>query len=340
MGSSHGGSRVIRDAYYRGSLYAPLVEAARDSWHELEKRCGDGLLTPTGGLMIGPPGAAVFGDSLGDAGAPDYPYEVLSGADVASRFPAFDVPDGAVAVFEREAAVLDLDACLRASIETARSKGAHLQFEEPVLRWSVDSAGVVITTDREQYRARRLALAPGAWTASLAGGLDLPLEVERTIQFWFDPVSLDVGPKLDAPACPMWVWEYAPDEQWYGFPRSEGRIKAGVHITKGRATNADDVRREVEKEERTAMRSLIARFMPDAAGPCADASVCMYTNTPDRHFVIDRHPAHPEVAVFTGGSGHAFKFSLVLGELLADLATDGDPRFDIGPFSASRFRSS
>lgn len=331
---------MIRHAYYHGSLYAPLVEAARESWHALEQRCGDRLLTSTGGLMIGPPGAGVFGECPGDAGDPSYPYEVLSGADVESRFPAFRVPDGAIAVFEREAAVLDLDACLRASLEIARSKGAQLHFGEPVLRWSVEPASVVITTDRRQYRARRLALAPGAWTASLTGGLDLPLEVERTIQFWFEPVSLDVGPKLDSPACPMWVWEHAPNEQWYGFPRTDGRIKAGVHITKGRATDADDVRREVEEEERAAMRSLIARFMPDAAGPCADAGVCMYTNTPDRHFVIDRHPACPEVALFTGGSGHAFKFSLVLGELLADLATDEDPRFDVGPFSASRFGSS
>jgi sarcosine oxidase len=338
MGSSHG-SRVIRDAYYRGSLYAPLIRSARDSWEELEKRCGRSLMTPTGGLMIGPPGAGVFGSCLADAGRPDYPYEVLSPGDVRSRFPAFQMPDGAVAVFEREAAVLDLDACLEASLEIARSNGARLRFEEPVLRWSIDSSGVSITSDRGRYRARRLALAPGPWTTPLTGGLNLPLEVERTTQFWFEPASIDVERKLDSPACPMWVWEYAPDEQWYGFPRSQGWVKAGVHITTGRATDAENLRREVGADERTEMRSLIARFMPDAAGPCADASVCMYTNTPDRHFVLDRHPNHSHVALFTGGSGHAFKFSLVLGEILADLATDRDPRFDLAPFSASRFGS-
>ena len=336
MGSSHGGSRVIRSACYRGSLYAPLVQAAFEDWRRLEIRLDQSLMTTTGSLVIGRPGAAAFGRCLDDVSERGFPYEILSGEDVASRFPAFRVPSEQIAVYDDTAAVLDLDACLEASLRIARETGATLRPNEQVTGWTAGSGSIEIVTDRGQYRARRLVLAAGAWTGPLTPGLGLPLEVERTVQFWFAPVSRGAAARLEAPACPMWVWELEDQVQWYGFPLSGGTVKAGVHVQSGRSTRPD-APREVEADEMDVMRGVVERFIPGAAGPCVDAGVCLYTNTPDRDFVIDRHPEAPNVSIFAGGSGHGFKFSRILGQALADLATDRSPAFDLRPFRISRF---
>ena len=336
MGSSHGGSRMIREAYYQGSLYVPLVQAAYESWRELERRTGQPLMHPTGGLMIGPPGGRVFAGCLESARDHALPYEVLSPVDVRDRFPAFRMVDGTLAVFEPTAGILDLDACLRTSLEIAQEHGARLRYDEPVESWIAAGSGVRIVTARGEYRARRLILAAGAWTDGVSGGFPLPLEVERTVQFWFEPASSEGAARL-APPSPVWVWEIEDGDEWYGFPLAGGTVKAGIHLQAGRTTTADGVDRVVSEGEKTAMAGLLGRFLPDADGPCVGADVCLYTSTPDRRFVIDRHPRHPEVALFTGGSGHAFKFARVLGEILADLATDRAPRFDLSPFAAGRF---
>jgi len=337
MGSSHGGTRMIREAYYQGSLYVPLVQAAYRSWRDLEARSGRPLMTSTGGLMIGPPDGRVFAGCLQSAKDQVLDCEVLSPAEVATRFPAFHMTEGTLAVFEPRVGILDVDACLEATLTIAAEAGAELRYDEPVESWSIELGGVYIRTPRGEYRARRLVLAAGAWTGSLAGDLDLPLEVERTTQFWFEPAVGGDASRLDLGTCPVWVWEVENREEWYGFPRSDGPLKAGIHLKAGRTTSPDTVQRDVTTAEKDHMRDLIARFLPDAAGECPRAEVCLYTSTPDRRFILDRHPAHPEVALFTGGSGHAFKFCRVLGEILADLATDADPGFDISAFRATRF---
>lgn len=335
MGSSHGGSRMIREAYYQGSLYVPLVQAAYQSWRDLEARTGDSLMSPTGGLMIGPPGGRVFAGCLDSAREHRLDYEVLSPSDVRDRFPAFQMAEDTLAVFEPTAGILSLDACLDASLDIARIAGADLRFDEPVEEWSLEAGAARISTSAGEYRARRVVLAAGAWTPTISGGLGLPLEVERTIQFWFEPATR-AGAETLAPPCPVWVWEYEDQEEWYGFPMSDGAVKAGIHLKIGRTADAATVDRSVSDPEKDAMRDLMGRFLPDAAGVCTRADVCMYTSTPDRRFVLDRHPEHPEVVVFTGGSGHAFKFARVIGEILADLATDRDPEFDISAFAIAR----
>jgi sarcosine oxidase len=328
---------MIREAYYQGSLYVPLVQAAYRSWLDLEARSGRQLMTGTGGLMIGPPDGRVFAGCLESAKDHVLDCEVLSPAEVARRFPAFHMAEGTLAVFEPTAGILDVDACLEATLSMAARAGAELRYDEPAESWSVEPDGVRVRTPRGEYRARRLVLTPGAWMGGLSGGLDLPLEVERTIQFWFEPTETGDASRLDFGTCPVWVWEYENRQEWYGFPRSGGPIKAGIHLTAGRTTDPDAVERDVTTVEKNDMRDLIARFLPDAAGECTRAEVCLYTSTPDRRFILDRHPAYPQVALFTGGSGHAFKFCRVLGEILADLATDADPAFDISPFSVTRF---
>ena len=335
MGSAHSDTRMIREAWYRGSPYVPLVRDAYAGWRRLEATSGRRLLRRTGALMMGPEGGRTFsGAPLADAVRPEAGDIALSARAVAERFPWLRPDPGTVTVYESGAAVLALEACLEATLEAASGAGADLRFDEPVTAWSASRAGVRIRTGRAEYRARRLAVAVGAWTPRFVPELDLPLEVERTVQYWFEPAAAHAPGLARGPA---WVWELEREGTWYGFPPTARGLKAGMHFQAGRGTTVERIDREVGAAETEALRRLFARYAPDTAGALAHASVCLYTNTPDEDFVLDRHPDHPDVVLFAGGSGHAFKFMPVLGALMADLLTDEPPRHDASPFRINRF---
>ena len=333
MGSAHSETRMIREAWYRGSPYIPLVRDAHARWGRLEATSGRTLLRKTGALMMGREGGRTFsGGPLAAAARPEAGDLALSPEAVAERFPWLRPGPGTVTVYEPGAAVLALEACLEATLEAA--SGADLHFGETVRGWSASPAGVRVRTERGEYRARRLVLAAGAWTSQLVPELALPLEVERTVQYWFEPAGPH-APRLGRG--PAWVWELERVGTWYGFPPTKRGLKAGMHFQAGRGTDVDRVDREVRAAETGALRRLFARYAPGVAGALAHASVCLYTNTPDEDFILDRHPDHSDIVVFAGGSGHAFKFMPVLGAMLADLLTDEPPRHDASPFSIARF---
>ena len=335
MGSAHSDTRMIREAWYHGSPYVPLVRDAHARWRQLERTSGRTLLRTTGALMMGPEGGRVFaGGPLREAIRPGTGDVALAPADVAERFPWLRPETGTVTIYEPGAAVLSLEACLEATLETAA--GADLRFDEAVIEWSASGSGVWIRTERAEYRARRLAIAAGAWTPQLVPELGLPLEVERTVQYWFEPAGLHALTLAEGPA---WVWELEREGTWYGFPPTARGLKAGMHFQAGRRTDVEQIDREVGASETEALRQLFDRYAPGVAGALAHASVCPYTNTPDEDFILDRHPDHREAVIFAGGSGHAFKFLPVLGAMMADLLTDEAPGQDVSLFSLDRFRA-
>ena len=333
MGSAHSDTRMIRAAWYDGSPYVPLVRDAFRRWQELERASGRTLLRNTGALMMGPEEGRVFGGRpLRDVARPDTGDVLLSVADVVERFPWLRPGPGTVTVYEPGAAVLSLEACLEAMLEAAGGEG--LRFNEPAIGWSASASGVRVRTERREYAARRLALAAGAWTSQLVPELSLPLEVERTVQYWFEPT----GPHGDALGeGPAWVWELEREGTWYGFPPTARGLKAGMHFQAGRRTDVERVDRAVGTAETEALRRLFGRYAPGVAGALAHASACLYANTPDGDFILDRHPGHPGVVLFAGGSGHAFKFAPVLGSLMADLLTDAPAAETPAPFAIGRF---
>lgn len=338
-GSSHGGRRMIREAYFEAPFYVPLIRAAYDGWAELERRSGRTLLRITGGLMVGPPDGELVRGALASARAHGLAHELLDPAEIRRRFPPFRPPDGSAGVLERRAGMLDPEACVRAFLKLAAAGGAELRTGEPVLGWEASAGGVTVRSASGRLRARRLLLAAGAWTPGLVSELGLPLVVERMVQFWFRPA--DAGKAEDAPTgsldtLPAWAWEHTPGKLCYGFPAGRRGIKVGLHQD-GEPADPDGVRREVAEAEVAGMRETLRPFLPAAAGPLAEASVCLYTNAPDRHFVLGPHPEEPAVVVASACSGHGFKFAPVLGEALADLLLDREPAFDLSPFRLERF---
>jgi sarcosine oxidase len=326
MGSSHGGSRIIREAYFEHPAYVPLVRAAYELWEELEDETGRQLLEETGGLMVGPPDGVVVAGSLASARQHHVAHQVLDAAEIRRRFP-FAPDDGMIGLLEERAGVLFPESCIDAALERARADGAEIHTNEPVQAWFPDGAGVAVQTSQGTYRADRLVISAGAWLTTLVPDLPLPLVVERQLMHWFEPI----GDQQRLAACPIALFEYAPDQLIYTFPdRGEG-VKVGIHHA-GELTHPDHIRRDVTPDDEAAVRALLARFVPSAAGRQKNARVCLYTNTPDGHFLLDRHPAHPQVLIVSPCSGHGFKFASVIGEIVADLATDGATTFDLRPF--------
>ncbi|HEU5295825.1 MAG TPA: N-methyl-L-tryptophan oxidase [Burkholderiaceae bacterium] len=328
-GSSHGDSRIVREAYFEDPVYVPMVQRAYELWRELEQLSGAALLQPTGGLMVGEPGCVLVDGALRSARQHRLPHELLSADEIRARFPVLNPEPGMVGVWEPRAGVLAPEACVKAQLEQARRHGATLRFGEPVSRWQADDTGIEISTAVARYRARQLIVSAGAWVASLMPGMRLPFRVERQVLHWFEP-------RADADAftprrCPVHLWQFDGDRFFYGLPDIGAGIKLAFHH-RGELTTADTVRREVAPAEVDEVRRAARRFVPAADGRVLASTVCLYTNTPDEHFWIDRHPEHPDVLVASPCSGHGFKFAPVIGEILADLAERKTPRFDLDAF--------
>jgi sarcosine oxidase len=318
-GSSHGGSRIIREAYFEGAEYVPFVRRAYELWAELERDSGARLLTRTGGLTIGLPDSLLAAGALASARMHGIAHEQLRAADVIRRFPDFRPDDDMVAVYEQRAGVLDPEACIAASIREAAKHGAELRTGEQVLGWSATSAGVTVQTTAGRVTGGALVLAAGAWLPTLLGDLDLGLWVERQVMHWF--ARAESRPPTAGVHAPISVWQLTPDRMIYTTPDFGDGSKIAIHHS-GESVTADTVRRDVSPAEVEEIEHIVERYIPGLEPRVIRSTTCMYTNTPDQHFLIDRHPAHRNLVIASACSGHGFKFAPAVGELAARLATD------------------
>ncbi len=332
-GSSHGRSRIIRQAYHEAPEYVPLVQRAYALWRELEAEAGRELLTITGGLLVGTPDSEVIQGATLSARLHNLPLERLAPEEVARRYPGFRLPPPLTAVLEPAAGSLDPEACVAAHLDLAARHGATLRHAEPALRWSVEGAGVRVETPQGDYAAERLVIAPGPWAGEVLAELGLPLRVERIVNVHFEPER----PELFGPErCPIYIL-MVPEGVYYGFPALPGQgLKAGRHA--GDPCTPRTIDRTVHPGEVESLRAVLNRYLPGSAGAVKWAFTCMYTLTPDQHFVVDRHPVYPQVTIACGFSGHGFKFASAIGEVLADLAIDGRTAHPIGFLSPTRFQ--
>jgi sarcosine oxidase len=337
LGSSHGDSRIIREQYFEHPLYVPLIQRAYELWRELEEESGKVLMTLGGGLMIGPPDGMVVAGTLRSAKEYNLAHEVLSPAEAHRRFPAFELADDLIAVVDPRAGYLDPIACTAAHLSGARNSGAEVRFKEPVTEWSADGDGVRVRTSDGDYVADRLLVSAGAWTKELVADLNLPVTVERQVAFWFEPDESRVS--YDSREFPIFAYEFTPGILCYGFPRMPRGVKASIMHAGELTESPAEVKRSVDDDESEPLRSALRPVLPGLArAPVLETSVCLFTNTPDHDFIVDFHPAHPQVLISSACSGHGFKFSSALGEIHADLLENGRTNLDISAFRIDRFR--
>jgi sarcosine oxidase len=333
-GSSHGQTRVIRKAYYEHPDYVPLVCRAYERWYDLEQRCGRQLLVECGCLNIGSPHGELVPGALRAATQHGLPVESLSAGELRRRIPAFRFGEGVAAVLEHEAGFLFVEECVRAHAEQAQRLGAELYAEEAVVSWQVTGGGIVVRTERESYAADRLIITAGAWVGRVLTDLALPLVVLRKLIFWFGTSN---PAALRRDVFPIYMAETAAGF-YYGFPIIDERGHKAARHDGGAPADPAALDRTVTAADADECRAFLREHLPEVDGAMRVGQVCMYTVTPDRHFIIDRHPEYPRVVVAAGFSGHGFKFAPVVGEILADLAEKGHTDWPIVMFAIGRFR--
>ncbi|HVX11163.1 MAG TPA: N-methyl-L-tryptophan oxidase [Pirellulales bacterium] len=333
-GSSHGGTRIIRQAYFEHADYVPLVLRAWELWAELEHRRGEPLLVEAGLLQVGPREGEVVGGVLASARAHALAVEELGGREIMSRWPGFKVPEGLVGAYERRAGYLHVERCVQAHAAEAVAAGADVICDRTVVGWRSEGAGITVATDREELATDRLVVAAGPWAADMLGDFAVQLEVLRKPVFWLATRDDSYRPEH---GCPCYLYEL-PHGIFYGVPQVDGRgLKVAEHSSGQVVDDPLNVDRSVHADDRDRVMQFAAECLPRVGDAVRDHSVCMYTMTADRHFIIDHHPSFPQVIVVAGLSGHGFKFVPVLGQVAADLAIDGTTDLPIDFLRMSRF---
>jgi sarcosine oxidase len=344
-GSSHGESRITRQAIGEGEDYVPFVLRSHEIWRELEAETGDGLLFQVGGLVLGRQHVGVrhhgqldfVARTIDAARRYRIPHEVLDAAQVAARFPPFRLVGDEIGYYEPGAGFLRPERCLAAQLARGRALGGVVSTGETVTRIVPGAADVRVVTDRETYTAGRVVVTAGAWTAGLLGGpFPKLLSVCAQRLYWFaaeDPSAFAPG------VFPIFIWIHGSTaaDHFYGLPL----VSEGVKLAREQfdeTTDPDHVAREVPPAEAAAMYATHVRGrLAGIVDRCLRAETCLYTVTPDSGFIVDRHPESERVLVASPCSGHGFKHSAALGEALAELALSGRSRLDVTPFALSRF---
>jgi sarcosine oxidase len=338
QGSSHGLTRIIRLAYHEHPSYVPLLRRSYELWHELERTAGEELLITTGSLEGGPGDGETFRGALEAAELHDLPHEVLDATELRARYPAYAGFDATTrVVFQPDGGFLLAERTVRAHLDAAAAAGADLRFDTPVRAWEpTASGGVRVATDGGAHEADRLVICAGAWAGRLVPALAGLAAPERQVLAWLSPRR----PELFTPErFPVFLID-VDEGSYYGFPTHDGHgFKFGWYHHFREPIDPDDPDRSTRPDDEAALRAFAERYFPDGAGPTELLKACMFTNSPDEHFLIDRLPDAPQVSVAAGFSGHGYKFCSVVGEIMADLAIEGSTRHAIGLFRLDRFEA-
>ena len=333
MGSSHGETRIIRKAYFEHPNYVPLLHRAWALWEELAEESAQPLLERRDLLMSGPPGSEVIDGARLAAKLHNLPLEELTLAEATQRFPMFQIPSDSEVLVESTAGILRVESCIKSHLELAQAGGAELRCGETVQKISGSPEGLLVQTDRATYSARAGIMTCGAWTGQLLPDYAKLISVRRKTLFWH-PIQSSVW--ADPTRAPIFFVD-SPVGQFYGLPSIDGKtIKVAEH-TGGEAI-ADPSsfdRINLQHDEASVSSFVSERLAHVESHPCRSA-VCMYSMSPDGHFLFDRLTDMPLV-VAGGFSGHGFKFASVLGEAAVELIHHGTSSLDVDFLSAKRF---
>lgn len=346
-GSTHGDTRITRLAIGEGAEYVPLVMRSHELWREIEKQVSYELLNQCGGLIMG------VHSNQGQHGMNDFlkqtiksakryeiGHEILSTEQIRNRFPEFNLVGSEDGYYEPEAGFLRPEKCVQANLELTKKYGGVINVGEQVVSFE-DSGDIVrVRTDKTSYTAKKLIVSAGAWVKDFLNGYAETFKVYRQVLYWFDlkdKTTYETYSRL-----PVFIWEFGggTDDFIYGFPAIDG-VNGGLKIATeeyAAETTPEQTKREVTEEEITKMyEKYIQDRLPGLDRTCIKAASCLYTVTPDHGFVIDYHPEHKNVIIASPCSGHGFKHSAAIGEVLSQLALSGKSDIDISAFSFNRF---
>lgn len=331
-GSSHGQTRVIRQAYFEHPDYVPLLHRTYELWRGLEGTAGIRLFQQCGLLEVGPADGEVVAGVLQAASQHSLRVETLTAAEVQTRWAGLVIPEGLAAVFEPTAGYLHVERCVQTMLSEAKNLGAELCSPCEVYRWQSSDGQVQVETDQGTLHGKSLVVTAGAWAGPLLSELGIPLQPLRKSIYWYPTEAMPAAKEL-----PVYLYEL-PKGIWYGFPSLDGHSMKLAEHTGG--LPVDDplaVETQVDQDEQAGVTEFVRHCLPAAGRTPVEHATCLYTMTPDHHFVVDRHPDKPNVVFAAGLSGHGFKFAPVLGEALADLVTQGKTELPIGFLCAGRF---
>ncbi|WP_255170612.1 N-methyl-L-tryptophan oxidase [Natrononativus amylolyticus] len=333
-GSSHGITRIIRLAYYEGPDYVPLLRRAYERWNDLEAEHDRKLLYRTGSIDAGPPDDPLVDGSERSCEEHGLEYERLTAAEIRERFPGYDLPEGYEGIYQPEGGFLVPERCIVAHVDRAHDRGATIRARERVLEWESTADGVRVETDRGSYEADSIVFTAGAWTGRFVDDLADVLVPERQVLAWLQP---EEPAHFTPDSHPVWNLQ-VPEGRFYGFPvYGVPGFKFGKYHHREEAVDPETMNREPTREDERVLREFAERYFPTGTGPTMRLKTCLFTNTPDEHFVVDTLPDRPRVVVGAGFSGHGFKFASAMGEVLADLALEGETDHEIGMFACDRF---
>lgn len=335
QGAHSGHTRIIRKAYFEHPDYIPLLQRAYANWSKLEALCGEKIYYPTGLLYAAPKGDPLIEQVKASAALYNIPLHTFTAAECAIRYPQFHFPDGFDIVLEPEAGFLDVGKAITQYAKAAIQAGAEIRTGEKVVDWKQENGLVTVQTDKGIYTGKKLVITAGPWSADLIPGINEKLTITRQVLSWVQPVSPDEY-TTDRFPCWMIVKPGIPGS-YYGFPAMRpgevggpAGIKLALHHP-GQPTSASTIDRTIHPDDLDHLVSFAHDYLPGAGTVVTDTATCMYSNSPDEHFIIDHLPGtDKQVSVAWGFSGHGFKFVSVVGEMLADLVVDGRTEMEIG----------
>jgi len=342
FGSHAGQSRIIRKAYFEHPDYVPLLESAYKNWNRLEQETGEELYFKTGLLYAGTSNNEMITGVKQSAALYNIDLEQLNNADAAKRFPQFLFPKSFEILFEPEAGFLPPEKSIRLYATQAMKNKALIHSNEKVIEWKKEGDGLIVKTDRSSYRCNKLIITAGAWAGKMIPGFTDKIKVTRQFVAWIKTKD-DMQFALNNFPC----WMVGDDEKhgcYYGFPLLDTKkfgepdgLKLAHHFPK-EVTDPDKVDRKTTENDIQNLTYCLNKYLPGVFDSVLHTKICLYGNSPDENFIIDKLPGYEEnVSIACGFSGHGFKFASVVGEILADLAIEGKSNLPMEFLNAKRF---
>ena len=333
LGSSHGHTRVIREAYHEGTSYVPIVKRAYELWNELDHEIEDKLILEYGGMYLGDDGK-YLSDAKKSAKKYDIPIKEFSSKEIKEKYNILNPPNNFKGLLENRSGAVFPEKAISNFLSKSINNGSSHNYNEKVIGWGKQSKFYKVETDKNNYFAEKLIFSSGAWIKNLVPSLKLPVKIERQVLFWFDPIK--DKDRFHYSNMPNTGWDLDNGMEFYTQPNIENKgFKVAMHHN-GKFISENDLNRESNADDLSIVKNFLEEYIPLANGKLIDSRVCVYTNTPDLDFIIDFYPNDENIIICSPCSGHGFKFTPAIGEICSELVINNGTNYDLSEFSIKR----